>query len=55
MKTPQKTKKITMTVTTDEWILEKMRKLADRDRRSLSLFVTIVLEDYLQKIGEGPE
>lgn len=39
-----------ISITVDGDILEKARKLAEQDDRSLSQFINIALKDYVKKI-----
>ena len=39
-----------ISITVDGDILEKARKLAEQDDRSLSQFINIALKDYIKKI-----
>ncbi len=39
-----------ISITVDSDILEKARKLAEQDDRSLSQFINIALKDYVKKI-----
>ena len=39
-----------ISITVDSDILEKARRLAEQDDRSLSQFITIALKEYVKKI-----
>ena len=39
-----------ISITIDNDLLEKARKLAEQDDRSLSQFINIALKDYVKKI-----
>ena len=39
-----------VSITLDEDIIEKLKELAEKDDRSFSQFINMILKDYLQKI-----
>ena len=41
-----------ISITVDSDILEKARKLAEQDDRSLSQFINIALKEYVKKIED---
>ena len=42
--------KVTMTVTIEENVLEKLKEYAEKDERTLSSYVNLVLKKYVKEI-----
>ncbi len=45
--------KISVSVTLDEDLLQKLRKLADADSRSLSQYINVILREHLNSVNNS--